>query len=401
MNAVPPRRTTCRLWALAVTSAVVAACDSGGGDPAGPDSTGPLEPLTLAVISAPQPAAFPNDTVSVVVEVRDRLGRVATDVWVRFGVRTTGDAVADTIAPTTRFGQAETRWRLSETLGRHELAISLAERPTVVDQVATDVIDLALADRIVVDGGGGNFVTLLLLRETTITINRLPPPDTVLRLLPRDGADVVTAFVSGRVPALVPVAWTEAPDSVTLSFAAPFPIPLTVWVLEEFDQTAALVRNDVAYAAGLWSLHAFGLEAGPLRIEDATAHAGAAITCEAGATIGFDSSAINVYYARNAQILPFGGLACSVRTILMRSRAGQAPSMLLAHELGHTFGLGHVTDAANFMDPRAQGAGAYTGQVFFAHFYSGSALNAVYGLHPPQRWCDRELICLSQTFRAW
>ncbi len=224
-------------------------------------------------------------------------------------------------------------------------------------------------------------------------------PDSVVYLAQYDPLDTaapawMAAFSRGAPPTVMAPAWTARPDTIPLAFAPAFKISLTVQVLEAFEQNSAIARRDVNATAAFWRNNPWGLELGDVRIVDATQFANSPVSCSSY-PVAPDPNTINIYYAANAQIGTFGGFACSARLVLIKPQFSGPTQFLLAHELGHTFGLGHVLDASNFMNPSAANGGVTTGQIFDAHLSAFSAINSVYHFRPAS---DLNACCILDTF---
>jgi hypothetical protein len=134
----------------------------------------------------------------------------------------------------------------------------------------------------------------------------------------------------------------------------------------------------------------------------------AAIQADIGARVG----RINVYLVGLVDGSTSRGNVCSVGGGFAAIAAG-AGAELLAHELGHDFGLEHIDDLvgafnpANIMHSASNVRQFLTeGQTFRAHLRSNSAINQVYGLRPglPTRDCDRDTLtplCPAIGKRLW
>ena len=162
-----------------------------------------------------------------------------------------------------------------------------------------------------------------------------------------------------------------------------------------------------------------------IEIVDATTNPNAAtwsaFTCGAaqrerrgdqGATSAREPARINVYLVSLVDGSTSRGNACGVGGGFVAIAAG-AGAELLAHELGHDFGLEHIDDLvaafnqANVMHSASNVRQFLTeGQTFRAHLRSNSAINQVYGLRPglPTRDCDRDTLtplCPAIGKRLW
>ena len=415
MHPAPPRvarRILGRLRPFLVTAAGlgILGCESGA---PGSAVTTPIpvvrdSTFTLAVLDGASQRGFAGTTLprEVAVSVHgEQSGNPTAAARVRFSVAAGGGQVGDTLVATDSAGIASTTWRLGQTPGEQGLAVSLASGPAVGLTVAGDAVPYADADVILVRGAGGATAYLALTHlgadsfDTQVYV--LAARDTVLHLLPRsDSTPTVqaAAFVQGQLPALVASAWGTAHDTLAPATGGTFAVGLTVWVFDNFAVTAARTRAQLDTVAAFWASWPFGLTVGAVVLKDTTALSGTPISCASNPVFP-DSGVINIYYAASAQIGTNAGYTCTVQTILMHPSTS---ARILAHELGHAFGLGHVSDPGNLMDPSTSGWAVTAGQIFLAHFGSWSALNALYHLRPASQWCDNgALTCLSDTLRIW
>ena len=128
--------------------------------------------------------------------------------------------------------------------------------------------------------------------------------------------------------------------------------------------------------------------------------------------IGARPGRINIYLVNLVDGSTSRGNACGVGGGFLAIAAG-AGAELLAHELGHEFGLEHIDDlAADFDQTNVMHSSSNTrqylteGQTYRAHLRSNSAINAVYGLRPGlvMRNCDRDTLtlqCPANKKRVW
>jgi hypothetical protein len=396
--AVRPARS-----ALGFTLLASVACSDSDGSA---DPTGPLPPAPaarLAVSAGADQRWFAGeplpDAVTVVVLTAAH-GRV-TGERVRFTVTAGDGSLRDSIVVSGSSGVAGTNWTLGPEAGMQQLTVSLASGAVPAVTIEAAAVSPAEADYLLVSNAGAGRVLALFLGYSGPDEYGYPVVPILLgaqsyagmnglvRLLPREALfpeEDLLAITSGRPPALVHTDWQPGSDTVAVAFSAPRHVPLTIWAMGNFAALADRAERDVNATAVLWATHPFGLVPGDVTINDASEYATTPVSCSSVPVQ--DSATINIYYSALADIGGFNGYACNQRRIIMRL-VGVPGTPLLAHELGHTFGLGHVQDPGNFMHPTAVGSGATISQIYVSHFASWSALNAVYGFRPPeeQRCC--------------
>jgi len=120
------------------------------------------------------------------------------------------------------------------------------------------------------------------------------------------------------------------------------------------------------------------------------------------ADIGARPGRINVYLVGLVDGSTSRGNACAIGGGFVAIAAGSGAE-LLAHELGHDFGLEHIDDLMADFSPTnvmhsASNSRQYLteGQIFRAHLRPNSAINQVFGLRPGlvTRNCDRDTLTL-------
>ena len=252
------------------------------------------------------------------------------------------------------------------------------------------------------------------------------PGDTV-NVGPRSGSGEVIAFGVDRPVTLQPTAWATAftDQLVTVPFAGLLEIPITIWVVAGPFATTQQTALTLWQTAQLYFTNErLGVRMTAVEIVNATANpkaaAWSAFACGAGnasigaiaADIGARAGRINVYVVGLVDGSTSRGNACIVGGGFVAIAAG-AGAELLAHELGHDFGLEHIDDLvadfneANIMHSASNIRQFLTeGQTFRAHLRSNSAINQVYGLRTglPTRDCDRDTLttqCPAIAKRLW
>lgn len=338
--------------------------------------------------------------VQVTVQLKDESGRPAAGLPVEFAVALGGGSVGSSAVTTDSEGRASTTWKLGWALGIQTLWVHYRSSAAASAFINAEALVNPTSDVAIVRNAISTNVTVLLLGDRSNPEGRrVSLPDSVVYLPQYDSFDTtgpawIAAFSGGAPLTVSAPSWTPRSDTIALAFTQPFKIPLTVWVFENFVQNSAIAQRHVNATAAFWRNNRWGLELGDLRIIDATQFANSPVSCTVY-PVALDPNTINIYYAANAQIGNFGGFACSSRLVLIKPQLSNPSGFLLAHELGHTFGLGHVLDASNFMNPSAANGGATIGQVFDAHFSAFSAINSVYHLRPAS---DMSACCILDTF---
>ena len=243
----------------------------------------------------------------------------------------------------------------------------------------------------------------------------------------RSGAGEAIAFSRDRPVALQSALWATAfgNQTVNVPFANVFATAVTIWVVAgPFATTQQTALTLWQTAQQIFGDERLGVQLSPLEIVDATSNpkAGsyAAFTCGLGnanvtsiaADIGARVGRINVYLVGLVDGSTSRGNACAIGGGFVAIASGSGAE-LLAHEMGHDFGLEHVDDLVATFNPfnvmhSASNSRLYLteGQTFRAHFRPNSAINQVFGLRPglTTRNCDRDTLtldCPAVAKRLW
>jgi hypothetical protein len=233
----------------------------------------------------------------------------------------------------------------------------------------------------------------------------------------RSGAGEAITFSRDRPVALQSALWATAFGNQTVSvpFAGVFDTAVTIWVVAgPFATTQQTALTLWQTAQQIYTDERMGVHLTPVEIVNATTNANAAtyaaFSCGVGnagvtsiqADIGMRPGRINVYLVGLVDGSTSRGNACAIGGGFVAIAAGSGAE-LLAHELGHDFGLEHIDDltsdfnAENVMHSASNFRKYLTeGQIFRAHLRPNSAINQLFGLRPglPTRNCDRDTLTL-------
>lgn len=361
------------------------------------------------VVNGNDPRGFVGEPLTnpVSVQVVDAsLQSVAGRRRIRFSVALGGGSISDTIVLSSETGFAAVTWQLGATVGVQQLAVSVADAPSSGEKrISVQALARDAGDRIVISGATSGTIGVLVRKDAGVTPYTLVWPDTVLTLLPRvsqGGWEEVTAFTVGHPPVSVLRPWTDGVDTVRLAFRPPIAVPFAIWVTYDSDTSAARARHDLSVLDTFWRTQMTGLRVGNVRIESAPA---LMFVCGEDTRGYIDRSAINVYYLNYRD----GPVACDASIIRMHANNpfsfADQYQFILAHEVGHAMSLAHFFNSGNVMWPQSpMGGELTTGQIYWMHFDSWGALNAVLGIHPAaERHCEwpAGVYCPAQTFTAW
>ena len=208
-------------------------------------------------------------------------------------------------------------------------------------------------------------------------------------------SDELIAFTRGRPPAVVsPAPWTANPDTIDVTFRDPIQIAVTAWIVRgPFDALRDRAIDQSITTTNVWDEERMGVEFSEFEIVDATNDPDApalfhTIACnslsQAESTIGKRAGRINIYYVETVDGGHDRGYSCG-EVIFMADASGHE---LLVHEIGHSFGLGHVDDLENYGRTNVMHSASNLrrwlteGQVFRSHFDTYTALNQIYGVVP-------------------
>jgi hypothetical protein len=278
---------------------------------------------------------------------------------------------------------------------RLEASVARAGGPVLATtSVAFDVVDEA--DVIVLRNGLSGLHGLLIDgRGASGDVNDrgVISADTIVTIVMSAAAETneVLAFTEGRPPILVPSPWTSGADTVSVEFPSPVAIPLTIWIVRgPFATQRQRAADAVVTTAAIFQAERMGVVFSNVEFIDATATADTSSLFDhtlcnqqtrTTTSIGNHAGRINVYYVATVDGGAGRGRACGTSYIIMAERSGHE---LLAHEIGHTLGLGHVDgdvryDQTNVMHSASDSRQYLTeGQVFRTHYNTFSALRALY-----------------------
>lgn len=262
-----------------------------------------------------------------------------------------------------------------------------------------------------VDGGGASGV----LNDRGFIVT-----DSTLQLVlgPSPASNEIIAFTEGRPPVLATAQWTNSPDTVVVGFFDRIEIPVTVWIVRgPFDTQRQRAASAIMTTAAIWNDERMGISFSDVEFVDATANPDAASLFDQTlcnqqsrtvSSIGQRAGRINVYYVATVDGGAGRGRACGASFIIMAERSGHE---LLAHEFGHSFGLGHVDgdaryDQTNVMHSASDVREYLTeGQVFRSHYNAFSALRSIYSARSdPTRNCPdavQSTTCPALERRLW
>jgi hypothetical protein len=200
----------------------------------------------------------------------------------------------------------------------------------------------------------------------------------------------VAAFTSGRAVAVqTNVGWSGKGDVVNVPLTGPIEIAVTVWVVGGTYQAQHDLAVDMSLSATqIWKDERMGVAFSSFDIRDATANpaavqdfAGCLAKTSLQVNIGKDANRINVYMFKTVEQKYGHGDACGIGGDFVAIASASGPA-LLAHEIGHDFGLEHIDDLTgafdetNVMHSASDTRQFFTeGQLFRAHMTPLSALN--------------------------
>jgi hypothetical protein len=225
--------------------------------------------------------------------------------------------------------------------------------------------------------------------------------EVILSLAPQTNETAV--FTRGRPPVLAQAGWTSGTDTVNVTFPAPMSVPITIWVVKgPYNQQAARAADAVATTISIFDEERLAIGFSEVEFIDATGDPDAAglhnhTLCNSQLqltnAIGKRAGRINIYYVGVLDNGTDRGRACpGADFIIMAERSGHE---LLAHEIGHTFTLGHVDGDPQYNQTNVMHSASNTrryfteGQVFRSHYNSSSSVRFVYSLRSdPVRNCS-------------
>jgi len=195
----------------------------------------------------------------------------------------------------------------------------------------------------------------------------------------------------------VTVAQTDWNSNVTLVFPNQISVPITFWIVRgTFSTQRTLAMNALTTALEVFWDERMGIILSPIDVRDATGNANASkyatFTCTQQAQlqsdIGVANGRLNVYLLGSvdrggSNFATTNGNACAIGGNFV-ALGSNINSDLLAHELGHNFGLTHTDDlTADFDATNVMWSSSSTrqflteGQIVRGHLTPGSAMNAL------------------------
>jgi hypothetical protein len=382
---------------------VALGCIAAFGIACGEDAVGPANGAAAIVPSSSvslRGLAGEALTDLVQVQVRDAQGRPVAGARVEFAPVTGGGSATAILAQTAPDGLATARWRLGGATGTQRLRARVAGSGIEL-VVEASALDRTEADVLVVHGALGPLMGALVALDTPSPGGRIQErvtSDTVVHLNPMEGvATEVIVFSRHNRPLRRTVQWTAARDTAHVTLLPPVEVRLEFIVhVGNFDAQKAVITGHLTGMEQIWRNSALGLRLGSITYTNAIGAnpsfpVNSATLC-LGRTPG---SAIQSYYITEIDGGRYDGWGCPTGHTFMSQRSAVYP-FLLAHELGHTFGLPHTE--TGMMYPNNPGTAVTEGEAFRAHFRSFSTLNTIFGAQPAATYC-LVAVCVPELYR--
>jgi hypothetical protein len=248
---------------------------------------------------------------------------------------------------------------------------------------------------------------------------------------PAPQSNEAVAFARGRPPLLLDyLTWSAFDDTIHATFDDEYAIDVRIWIVHgPFETVRNVALSGVVATSTIWEHERQGIVFSNVNVTDATGDpdtpALVDFRCNDDAEnikslIGHEPGVVNIYYVRTVDFgsgpATTNGVWCFSQQIIAMGRQTSGP--LLAHELGHAFGLAHTTlppevaqhfDTRNVMHPASSNREFLTeGQTFRAVIGSFSSINQIYDVRfgKPTRSCphgasDTDLDCPGLHKRLW
>jgi len=387
-----------RFGLIITTALLLAACG---------DSTGPVG-AALEVVSGDAQVGMRGWQLElpVTVAVKDESGGLVRGVSVSFDASAGGGRAWPASAETDGNGVATTRWTLgTDATGPQTL---WATSGSGVVEVHATALDPSEGDALVVHGALGPLRGVILTAPTNTLQSPMAatPSDTVIPLpqLAAPGRLLVVLGHDNRAAMLMP-SWTPGPDTVHVDLEPPAAIEIAFTVTDgNYTARVAELESQVQRMEEAWRDAGVGVTVGSVSFTDMTS---------AGPTDrfspGFCTSAsyldrVEVEVLTTIDLGVYWGYSCPTGRVFITGPNLSDPQglYLLAHEVGHVFGLGHKPFGV--MKPNGTEGSFTMGEAFLMNFASYSGLNTVYSTRPQTEWryCGAEWAgpghCLEQDY---
>jgi len=381
------------LWNL-VACMALAAC---GSEPTRPPVPDDPVPATVEIVSGDGQVTLARSALPepITVRVRDQDGLPIAAVRVR--ATPSGTGRAEPAATSTGFdGTVSVSWTLGDRVGEQTLRLEVdgIADPSVV---TAEGAELDAVDVLRLDALPGGSVGLLASGQTIFGEVRdydilVTEPESAFGDFRAGATRSELAVLSpDGTPRLVRNPWTDGIDEVEVSVSTPLEVPLTVRVLQSpFEATRETVEDELAFAAEIFEREGLGITLTDVEIVDATGVEGtdalADFVCSERttleSTVGHDDDRLNVYYLTTVDGSTSRGQSCIIggNFVAMASLAGDD---LLAHEIGHMFGLFHIDNQEGFNQTNVMHSASNVrrflteGQIFRAHWRSNSSMGVL------------------------